>query len=124
MLQQTHLKPREHQENKRSGAVEDWEGYYFARRRYIVIVLRGSKHLDNLPKFYLFPPPHLNENGVMMEAAGMMLKIGSGGFGGSGGIFLAHVKLRRDDDAFAKCDVVPNRDVDDNLLDEIPAIPP
>jgi hypothetical protein len=106
----------ETQKRQNSGAVELWSGYYFARRNKPIIILRGEgEFLDNMPKFYILKEPQRDEQHAT-EAGGMAIKIGSGA---RGGVFATKVLLRRDPEALAKCDVVHDREIPEDILDEI-----
>jgi hypothetical protein len=105
----------EHQENKKQKLVEDWEGYYYARKERLIILLRGmGERLDNIPKFYILRTPYPNKNGVSEQTIGRMIKLGT-----DSAIFDMPVLLQRDDDALKKCDVVPNREIAGDILHEI-----
>ena len=109
------------QQSERPRRVERWNGHYFARQERIVIVERGKGQiLRDTPKFYVLNTPHADEtdNGqVVTEVGGTMLKFGSGGT--NTGAFSAKVLLRRDPEAFDKCNVVPIETVDPDILNEI-----
>jgi hypothetical protein len=108
---------KEHQRINSSGAVEYWEGYCFARRSHLIVMLKGQGDiLDNLPKFYILSPPHSNSTHLVIGTTGIMFKIGRGG-----GVFQANVLMRRDDEAFTKCDVLPNDhdDIPGDILAQI-----
>jgi hypothetical protein len=113
---------KELQSSKRPRRIEKWNGYFFARRERIIMVLRGEGPiLRETPKFYVLNTPHADEteNGalVVSEIGGTMLKLGSGGR--HTGAFSAKVLLRRDPKAFDKCDVLPVSQIDADILREI-----
>jgi hypothetical protein len=110
------FKVTEHQENRRSQSVEDWTGYYIARKDFIIVFLRGEGPLESVPKVYFLYPPQSNAARKATETRGIMLKIGT-----RMPIYLVTVSLRRDDQAFTKCDVLPNRQVS-AILGDIPPI--
>jgi hypothetical protein len=114
----TAFEVQELQESKRPRRVERWNGYYFARRERIVVILRGEgRILRNAPKFYILNTPHADEGETVTEIGGTMLKFGSGGT--QTGAFSAKVLLRRENDAFGKCEVLPLADIDQDVLREI-----
>jgi hypothetical protein len=105
----------EHQEDRDAGIVEDWNGYYFARRDQLVVILRGmGRRLDHIPKFYILRTPYPNKDGEFAETTGRMLKLGPGG-----AIYHAGVLLRRNVDAAISCDRVPNHKINENILRQI-----
>jgi hypothetical protein len=112
---------RELQESTRPRRVERWNGYYFARRERIVIVTRGEgRILQKTPKFYVLNTPHIDDteqDEVVSEIGGTMLKLGSGG--SNTGAFSTKVLLRRDPDAFNKCNVVPIETIDPDIRNEL-----
>ena len=106
------------QASRRPRRVERWKGYYFGRRERIVVVLRGEgRILRDTPKFYVLNTPHADEGELVTEIGGTMLKLGSGGT--NTGAFSAKVLLRRDPAAFDQCDVLPERQIDPDVLLEI-----
>lgn len=106
------------QESKRPRRVERWNGYYFARRERVVIVVRGQgRILRDIPKFYVLNTPHADDGELVTEIGGTMLKLGSGGT--NTGAFSAKVLLRRNPTAFEECDVVAISQVDSDVLREI-----
>lgn len=106
---------------------ERWSGYYFHRREHFFLVMRGeSRLLRRAPKFYILNTPHADDDDLVSDIGGRMLKIASGGGHTDPGTFATKVLLRRDPEAFNKCDVLPRSaltadpdDPDDTLLKEI-----
>ena len=96
--------------------VENWSGYYFHRRNHFFLFMRGeSRVLRRVPKFYILNTPHTDDDDRVSNIGGRMLKIGSGG----GRTFAAKVLLRRDPEAFSKCDVLPRSQIPHTILNEI-----
>jgi hypothetical protein len=107
----------ENQASKKPRRLEQWAGYYVARKDRIIIVLRGvGKILGATPKFYVLSAPHVDESDLVTEIGGTMLKLGSGT---GKGVFSAKVLLRREPKAFDNCDVVRAGLIDDDVLREI-----
>lgn len=108
----------EHQVFKDAGAIEQWTGFYFSRRNCIVMMLKGhGDSLDNLPKMYILNPL-IDINKQVTRAAGRMIKIGTGG---TAGICARRVLIKRDPDAFSKCDVLHRLDVERDIISELAA---
>jgi hypothetical protein len=75
--------------------VERWTGYYFHRRERFILVMRGeSRFLRHTPKFYVLNTPSVDDDDLVSEIGGKMLKLGSGG-SYTGGSFATKVLLRR-----------------------------
>src|SRR5882762_1474873 len=82
--------------------VERWTGYYFHRRERFILVMRGeSRFLRHTPKFCVLNTPSVDDDDLVSEIGGKMLKLGSGG-SYTGGSFATKVLLRRDPEAFTK----------------------
>jgi hypothetical protein len=110
----------EPQLTKQPRRIERWTEYYFARKERIVIILKGERRLESVPKFYVLHTPHFaySDDGVeyTSEIGGITLKLGTG-VGRSA--FAPKVLLRRDPEAFKNCDIVSPSDIPPDVLPEI-----
>jgi len=81
--------------------------------------MRGeSRFLRHTPKFCVLNTPSVDHDDLVSEIGGKMLKLGSGG-SYTGGSFATKVLLRRDPEAFTKCEVLPRSKIPADILNEI-----